>query len=135
MLAFDAPTRETCTVQRPRTNTPLQALTLLNDPTYIEAARAMAERMMMEVNGPPVDRIQFGFRLATARLADPEEIETLSKVYQTQLLSYRQDASAAERLLQVGDSDRNPKLDVSEHAAWAIVASLILNLDEVVSRQ
>lgn len=135
MLAFDAPTRETCTVLRPRTNTPLQALILLNDPTYVEAARAMAERMLTEVDGSSDDRIRFGFRLATARLADDEEIETLLDVYQQQLSIYQRDASAAEGLLQVGDSAHNTQLDVSEHAAWTIVASLILNLDETVSRQ
>ncbi|MCA9147016.1 MAG: DUF1553 domain-containing protein, partial [Planctomycetales bacterium] len=135
MLTFDAPTRETCTVQRPRTNTPLQALALLNDPTYVEAARALGERALTEVEGSAVDRIQFAFRLATARFAEPDEVETLLGVYHKQLNVYEQDASAAEALLRVGESARNSDLDVSEHAAWTIVASMILNLDETVTRQ
>jgi hypothetical protein len=135
MLTFDAPTRETCTVQRPRTNTPLQALALLNDPTYVEAARALAERVLTEVEGSEADRIQFAFRLATARFAEAEEIETLLAIYRQQLAVYQQDSRVAEGLLRVGESARNPSLDVSEHAAWTIVASMILNLDETVTRQ
>ena len=135
MLAFDAPTRETCTVQRPRTNTPLQALALLNDPTYVEAARALAERLLTEVDGSESDRVQFAFRLATARLAEADEAEALLDVFRQQLVVYQQDLRIAEELLRVGESARNPNLSVSEHAAWTIVASMILNLDETVTRQ
>ena len=135
MLVFDAPTRETCTVRRPRTNTPLQALTLMNDTTYVEAARTLAERMMTEVDGPPAARVHLAFRLATARRAKPDEAETLLDIYRQQLAVYRQNREAAIGLLSVGESPRDTSLDIVEHAAWTTVASMILNLDETITKQ
>jgi len=135
MLTFDAPTRETCTVRRPRTNTPLQALSLLNDPTYVEAARALAERMMKEAGGTPTVRIQFAFQLATSRIAESAEIEVFLEVFLKQLQIYRHNQQAAKKLLSVGSSQRDSSLDIAEHAAWTTVASMILNLDETISKQ
>ena len=135
MLAFDAPTRETCTVRRPRTNTPLQALTLMNDTTYVEAARALAERMMTE---PAVSdtaaRIDFAFRLAAARYPESDEVAILLQVFEEQLDVYQDDEEMAERLLCVGESPRNMSLDVAEHAAWTTVASILLNMDETITK-
>jgi hypothetical protein len=133
LAAFDAPDREVCTVRRARTNTPLQALILLNDPTYVEASRKLAERLLAEattVNG----RIALAFRLATARPPRAEEVAVLKRVFESRLAKYRQDPTAAKKLLRVGESPVNEKLDPVELAAWAAVASVILNLDETVTR-
>jgi hypothetical protein len=135
MLMFDAPTRETCTVRRPRTNTPQQALALMNDKTYIEASRALAQRMMTEANSSTATaRIDFAFRLATARHPEPDEVQILLEIFQEQLAVYRQNERAAEMLLRVGESQRDSSLGTAEHAAWTTVASVILNLDETVTK-
>jgi hypothetical protein len=134
LTTFDAPDRETCTVHRSITNTPLQALVLMNDPTYIEASRKLAERMMNQ-GGPNADtRIAFAFRTATARDPSAEEREVLKKIYDAQLDVYRHDPAAAGKLLAVGESPRNEKLDAPQLAAWTTVASVILNLDETITR-
>jgi hypothetical protein len=133
LVTFDAPDRETCTVRRSRTNTPLQALVLMNDPTYVEAARKLAERLLTEA-ATPADRIALAFRLLTARRPKPGEAAVLARVFAAQLAAYRQDRQAALKLLRVGESPRNEKLDVAELAAWTTVASVILNLDETVNR-
>jgi mono/diheme cytochrome c family protein len=133
LATFDAPDRETCTVRRARTNTPLQALVLMNDPTYVEASRKLAERMMTEAKTAE-QRIAFAFRLATARKPSEREIAVLRRVFETQFADYREDAKRALKLLAVGESKRNEKLDTAELAAWTIVASAILNLDETVTK-
>ena len=134
MMVFDAPDRETCTVRRARTNTPLQALVLWNDPTFVEAARKMAERIMIE-GGPTLqDRIAFAFRLATARSPSSREKEVLVKVFERELHKYQNDPSAAQKLLSVGESPRNEELDTARLAAWTVVSSTILNLDETVTK-
>jgi hypothetical protein len=134
LLTFDAPDRETCTVRRPRTNTPLQALVLMNDPTYVEASRKLAERMMSEAGEEPEARIAYAFKLATARLPNAREASVLKEIYQRQLAAYRQNPAGAEKLLKVGESPVNQKLDPQELAAWTIVASAILNLDETITK-
>ncbi len=133
MIALDAPDREVCTVRRSRTNTPLQALILMNDPTYVEASRKFAERMMTEAKSIE-ERIALGFRLATARTPNEKEMAVLKKVLDKQLAVYRQDAKAAMKLLAIGESRRNEELQPAELAAWTIVASVILNLDETVTK-
>jgi mono/diheme cytochrome c family protein len=133
LATFDAPDRETCTVRRARTNTPLQALVLMNDPTYVEASRKLAERMMTEAKGPE-ERITFAFRLATARPPTAKETAVLRQVLQAQLAKYQKDNAAALKLLSVGESPRNEKLQTDELAAWTIVASVILNLDETLTK-
>jgi hypothetical protein len=133
MIALDAPDREVCTVRRSRTNTPLQALILMNDPTYVEASRKFAERMMSEAKSTE-ERIALGFRLATARNPNEKEIAVLKKVLDKQLAVYRQDTKAAMKLLSIGESRRNEELQPAELAAWTIVGSVILNLDETVTK-
>jgi hypothetical protein len=134
LSTFDAPDRETCIVRRSRTNTPLQALVLMNDPTYVEASRKLAERMMTEASISPEERIAFAFRLATARQPKAAEMAVLVRIYQQQLAVYQKDNAAALKLLAVGESKRNEKLDAAELAAWATVASVILNLDETITK-
>jgi hypothetical protein len=134
LVTFDAPDRETCTVRRSTTNTPLQALILLNDPTYIEASRKLAERLLTESPATTEERIAFAFRLATARHPAAAEIAVLRRVFDEQLAIYRANTEAAAKLLAVGESPRNERLDIAELAAWTTVASMILNLDETVTK-
>lgn len=135
LAIFDAPDREKCTARRPVTNTPLQALALMNDPTYVESARALAQRMMTEAGKDPARRIAFAFRLATARAPSPRELQILRETAGKQLAHYRRNKDAAGKLLRVGESRFDPKLDVSELAAWTTVASTILNLDETITKE
>jgi mono/diheme cytochrome c family protein len=133
LVTFDAPDREVCVVRRARTNTPLQALVLMNDPTYVEAARKLAERMMREAKTPE-DRIALAFRLATARRPSAEEVAVLKRVFDAQRVVYGKDGKAALKLLAVGESPRDAGLDPAELAAWTAVAGVILNLDETVTK-
>jgi len=135
LTTFDAPDREKCTARRALTNTPLQALVLMNDPTYIEAARWLAQRAMTEGGRDVGSRISFAFRGATARMPSTKEARVLRGLFQQQLAHYRGDKKAALDLLAVGESKWNAKLDVSELAAWTIVASAILNLDETITKE
>ncbi len=134
MQTFDAPDRETCTVSRERTNTPLQALVLLNDPTYVESARILAERMMTAGGATPAERIRFAFRLATARPPTERETTVLTELFQKQKTRYAASPTDALKLLGNGEAKRNPTLDPAELAAWTNVASTILNLDETVTK-
>jgi hypothetical protein len=134
LITFDAPDRETCTVRRARTNTPLQALVLMNDPTYVEASRKLAERMMCEGGPTPGGRIAFAFRATTARHPTDDETRQLNSLFDRELAVYRADKAAALKMLSVGESPRAPELDVAELAAWSTVAGVILNLDETVTK-
>ncbi|MEO8353768.1 MAG: DUF1553 domain-containing protein, partial [Chthoniobacteraceae bacterium] len=134
MLTFDAPDREVCTASRARTNTPLQALVLMNDPTYVESARKLAERMMREGGATPAERIAFAFRLATARAPSQAEAAMLADLFAKSKTRYGQRPEAAVKLLGEGEAPRDERLDAPELAAWTIVASTILNLDETVTK-
>jgi len=134
LATFDAPDRETCTVRRARTNTPLQALVLMNDPTYVEAARKLAERVMTEGGRSAGDRIAFAFRLATARTPTADEAAVLRTVFDDELARFQKESGAAVKLLSVGESPRDGTLDTAELAAWTSVGSVILNLDEVLNK-
>jgi hypothetical protein len=135
LITFDAPDREKCTARRAVTNTPLQALVLMNDPTYIEAARKLAERMIREGGTDPARRIRYAFRLATAREPDAKELQVLSDLERTESAEYRSHRDAALKLVGVGESKVDGKLDKSELATWTTVASAILNLDETITRE
>jgi hypothetical protein len=133
MAAFDAPDRETCVIRRARTNTPLQALVLLNDPTYVEAARAFAERIMVK-STTDAGRVEQAYQLALCRVPLPEETGVLLKVQQQALKRFVADRAAADKLLAIGHSKRKAGLDSAELASWTAVASMILNLDEAISK-
>lgn len=134
MLLFDAPSREVCTVKRSRTNTPLQALSLLNEITYVEAARKMAERMLAA--GTTVnERLAFGFKLATSRSATAAELQVLSAGLSSDLAHLQRDTDAAKKLITFGDSKASANLDPVELAAYTLTANILLNLDEVVTRE
>jgi Protein of unknown function (DUF1553) len=132
---FDTAARQVCTVRQTRTNTPLHALILLNDPTYVEAARVLAERLLTEGGQTVEERITTAFRLATARRPGDLERKVLSQSYERLLKQFQADRATAVKLLSVGEKPRNPKLDVAELAAYTGLASLILNLDEVISKE
>jgi hypothetical protein len=135
MMTFDAAARETCTVRESRTNTPLQALTLMNEVTYVEAARVLAQRVMKEGGATPEERITLAFRLATARRPSAAELKVLVEGYQRHLAKYRADPKAALELIRAGESARDEKSDAGELAAYTAVAELILNLDETITKE
>lgn len=134
MLTFDASKRETCTVSRPYTTTPLQALVLLNDPVYVECAKMFGARMLKEGGKDDAARLAFGFRCATSRSATDAELVVLTDLLAKQRAAYAADVEAAKKLLGVGDAKIDDKLDPKEAAAWAAVASALLNLDETIRR-
>ena len=133
MMIFDAPSREKCVIQRARTNTPLQALVTLNDPQFVEASRAFAQRLLHEANDTP-SRIDLAYQLVTARPAKQREIEILGKTLADQRKRFQSEPEQAKAFLEVGQSPRDESIDVAEHAAWTVVAQLILNLDEALTR-
>jgi len=135
MTTFDAPSRENCTVRRPRTNTPLQALALMNDKQYVEASRALAQRMLMDGGATPEAKLTHGFRLVTGREPAADELPVLVSLLQAQQAIYHADKDAATKLVTYGDSKRNEALDVSELAAWTMLANLMFNLDESVTKE
>lgn len=134
LLAFDAPSREECTARRPRSNTPQQALVLLNDPTYVEAARVFAERILREGGADEDQRLDFAFRQALHRTPSGDERQVLSDLRGRHLEDYRQDLPSAKRLLQVGDWPAAEDLDPAELASWTSVARVLLNLPETIFR-
>ncbi|MCB1062308.1 MAG: DUF1553 domain-containing protein [Verrucomicrobiae bacterium] len=134
LLAFDAPARETCVIHRSRTNTPLQALVLMNDPIFIEAARHLAGRLMKESTQLPTDRIAHAFRLTTARHPSADEIEVMLGIYHQQVAYYESHPEEAAALLSVGESPRDESLDPIEHAAWTCIGNLMLCLDETLTK-
>jgi mono/diheme cytochrome c family protein len=133
MVAFDMPNREICAVRRPRTNTPLQALVVLNDPTYVEASRRLAERVLSET--APEERLADLFRRVLCREPDEFERELLSSKLGRFLDRSRADPEAAKRLIQVGESPLIPGLDPAEVAAWTLAAGMVFNLDETLTRE
>jgi hypothetical protein len=145
MLNFDAVKRDSCTVTRATTTTPLQALTLLNDPVYVECARMLGQRMLKDpealgrardLKKPEEDarRLAYGFRLCTSREPTTQEIETLRKLLDDQRAHYKGDAKAAKQLLGVGDAKIDAALDPAEAASWACVGNALLNLDATIHR-
>jgi hypothetical protein len=135
MITFDAAGRETCTVRETRTNTPLQALTLLNEVTFVECSRQLAQRAMIEGGATPEERIAHAFRLAVVRPAEAAELDILVKGFQDHLAHYRAHHEAALKLLSSGESRREERLDVAELAAFTAVAAVVLNLDETVTKE
>lgn len=130
MIAFDATSREVCTVQRENTSTPLQALVLLNDIQFFEASRVLAERIQREAGTKVEDQIKYGFRLATSRHPSDEEIAILKDLYNTQLTFYQKDARAARKTIRVGEKAVDPKFNPVKTAALTMVANTLLNHNE-----
>lgn len=134
LLAFDAPSREECCAERNRSNIPQQALVLLNDPTYVEAARALGTRIVREGGGTLAERITWAWRAALQRDPRPEEVATIQPLVEQHLAIYRGNPAAAEELLKVGQAPVPEGLDKVELAAWTHVARVLLNLHETITR-
>lgn len=134
LLAFDAPNREECAALRMRSNTPKAALVLLNDPTFVEAARKLAERALVEADGGDDQRIEFLWRQALSRAPDSAERALLQGLLDRRRADYRADPGAAKDLLAVGIAPRDVSLDLAELAAWAATARAVLNLHETFAR-
>ena len=130
-IGFDASERLTCIVTRQRTNTPQQALILLNDPQYVESARVLAEQVMRAAPAVP-DRIAFATRRVLSRRATSSEVTRLSHLYERERARYAADPASAVALLSTGERKRDATLDVAELAAWTVVTSTVMNLDEAV---
>ena len=121
-------------MRRERTNTPLQALLLLNDPQYMEAARALGERIIKEGGNTSEERIKFAYLLATGKPVSAEDLTLMQNTFQDMQSYYQDDPKAATELIAVGESKPDPKLNPQELAAWTMIANLILNLDEVLTK-
>ncbi|HEY1380796.1 MAG TPA: DUF1553 domain-containing protein, partial [Gemmataceae bacterium] len=135
LATFDAGSREVCQVKRARTNTPLQALELLNDVTYVEAARRLAERMLTEGGGTTAERLTFAFRRATGRAPAADELQVLARGLERYRDRFAADPEAAKKFVHQGDSPVDEALDPVELAAHAAVAGVILNLDETITKE
>jgi hypothetical protein len=133
MQAFDAPAREECTAERPRSNTPLAALVLLNDPSYVEAARVLAERTISHA-GQTDDRLRWMMRRVLSREPNPEEATVLTDLLQKEQQAFEQSPEQAQRLIDIGLSKSAAECQPSELAAWTSVARAVLNMHETVTR-
>jgi hypothetical protein len=135
MTTFDATSREVCTIRRIPTNTPLQALVTLNDPVYVEAAQALARRMIAEGGVSPRDRALHGFRLCVTRPASEAELQRLIQLYDAALAKYKSDATSATQMATEPIGALPAGVDPAEAAAWTVVGNVLLNLDEVLAKR
>jgi hypothetical protein len=135
MLTFDAPDRSICTVKREQTNTPLQALVLLNDPQFVEASRVLAERMQKEGGETWNAQVQYGFRLLCGRHASEEELQLLTEQYHFALERYQEEPESAAQLLEVGQHPFDPQGDTIKTAALAMVVNTMMNFDEAYMKR
>jgi hypothetical protein len=133
MITFDSPTRETCVIRENRTNTPLQALDLMNDVAYVEAARKLAERMLIQTQ--PSERISQGYQLVLGRSPKERELSTMRGALDKFEVYYKSNPKAADAFVSQGKSPRDSRLDPATLAAYTGIASLILNLDETITKQ
>ena len=133
-ITFDAPNRETCAVQRPRTSTPLQSLVLLNDPVFVEAARGLAYRVLREGGSDLSQRLTYAFRLALTRPPRALELKILSDAYHQQWQHYQQDQEAVAALTHIGEMAHPKDVDGAQVAAWTAVGNVLLNLNEAITK-
>ncbi len=135
MTLFDAPSREACIARRERTNTPLQALMLMNEPQYVEAARHLAQKAILEGGATPEERVAWMVRRCTLRPAGPKDVADLVAAYKAQRAIFDKDPAAAKKTVAFGDLPAAASADAPELAAWTLVASVLLNLDEVLNKR
>jgi len=135
MMNFDAPDRYYCIVSRQKTATPLQSLVLMNDPQYVEAARMLAERTLQEGGETTTDKLNYIFKCLIGRTADPKEMQTITPLFEEELVHFQQNRQSAKELLATGAHPVNPRLARTELAAYAMVASTIMNFDEFVMKR
>jgi hypothetical protein len=134
MSTFDAPNRDICTVRRARTNTPLQALVTMNDPVYVEAAQALARRMI-EGAATPSEQARYGFRRVLARTPSDKELQRLIALHDESLAFYKQDPKRAADMATNPIGPAPQDADVANLAAWTTVAGVLLNLDETLMKR
>ena len=134
LMAFDAPSRQECTAERATSNTPMQALTLLNDPTYVEAARVFASRIINEGGETPTERINWAYQWALSRLPQPKELEIMNALYEKHRGEFTAELDAAETLVTTGNAPATEGVEMNELAAWTSVARVVLNLHETITR-
>jgi hypothetical protein len=135
MITFDATSREVCTAKRETTTTPLQALVLLNDPQFVEAARVLAERLVREVSQAGEARVKMACLATLGRLPEPSEEEVLRRLYSEQMAIFAKDPHAAERYLEIGETAMDKALPKEEVAAMAVLSSTLMNMDEFVTKR
>jgi hypothetical protein len=134
MTTFDAPSREFCVLKRSRSNTPLQALTTLNDPAFVEAAQALARRVAAKTDCDLNQRAIYAFRLCLARPPEAKEVERLVTLYESEWANFKQDRKAAQKMATSELGQAPEGMDVAELAAWTVVANVLLNLDEMITK-
>ncbi len=134
LQVFDAPSREACVLKRSQTNTPLAALVLMNDPTFVEASRKLAERTLTTVDGDDQEKLNWMFRLATSRQPSTEEQVLLQSTLAQARAHYAGAAELAQQLMTVGESDYDKSLPLNELAAYSAIANAIFNTDEVITK-
>ena len=134
-MLFDVATRQVCNVRPRRTNTPLHALVLLNDITFVEASRKFAERVVHGGGNDPADRLSLGFRMATSRLPSASEQATMLSVYEELVAKFKAEPDKADQLLKVGEAPRDASINGVELAAYTAVMNMLLNLDEVITKE
>lgn len=134
MMAFDAPSRQECTAERATSNTPMQALTLLNDPSYVEAARVFAARIIQEGGESVTDRINWAYQWTLSRMPQPKELEIMINLYEKHQTEYTANLDAASTLVATGEAPLTEGIEVDELAGWTSVARVILNLHETIMR-
>lgn len=135
MTIFDVPSRDVCNIRRESTNTPLQALVLLNDPQFVEAARVLGERMLTEAGPGTNEQIQYGFRLVTGRKPTPDELDILRNIFEQSYNEFESDPRKASELLSVGESPRDVKGDLKKQAAMAMIGNTMINMDEAYMKR
>lgn len=134
MTIFDAPTRESCSLRRSRTNTPLQALVTMNDPQFVEAARVLAEAALKSGGTSLEQQIEFAYR-RTAGVKPTNSVQSiLTEAFHEELARFQADTEGAKKFLSIGEAKRNESLDPATHAAMTVITSMILNLDETLTR-
>lgn len=134
MTLFDAPSREKCSVRRNTTNTPLQALVLMNDPQFLEASRFLAERILKDGGSTQDDQLGFAYRTVTGRKPNAKAMDVMRTALQNEVVQFAKDKARAEKLLSIGEKERDESLDAVQHAAWTMLSSMLLNLDATVTR-
>jgi Protein of unknown function (DUF1553) len=133
-MTFDAPSRELICTRRTATNTPLQALTTLNDPVFFDAARGLARRILIEAPSDPLEGIRYGFRLCTARQPSTEESDRLLRLFEEELGHFQRNPKAADELAAGGGVARPDGCDTTRFAAWTVLANVLLNLNETLTK-
>jgi hypothetical protein len=134
MTTFDAPSRESCTLRRTPTNTPLQAFVTMNDPVFVECAQALARRLMREGGEDAASRVSFGLRLCLGRPASDDQIKTLVRLYEEEAAAYRTDPEGATKLATQPLGPLPEGADAAETAAYTVVANVLLNLDAILTK-